>query len=138
MNEFGRVADVESIKLLLILFPPGLGWIAEIAELASEAIARHAADALQLELLQAVESGFEIVQDDGVGEALEREGHFPEGVDAIGESRAFDDVGNGENVDDDEGDADKHRGEQEGEAGRDAHELDVTEFVASLDVIEQG
>lgn len=138
MDKFGRVADVESIKLLLILFPPGLSRIAEIAELASEAIARHAADALQLELLQAVESGFEIVQDDSVGEALEREGHFPERIDAIGETRAFDDVGNSENVDDNEGDADKHRGEQEGEAGRDAHELDVTEFVASLDVIEQG
>jgi hypothetical protein len=45
-------------------------------------------------------------------------------------------MGHSENVDDDEGNADEHCGQQEGEAGRDAHKLDVTEFIARLDVVE--
>lgn len=109
VDEFGWVADVEIELLhLLRLLGARLGWVAKVAEFASQAVAWYTADALQLELLQAIESGLEIVENDSVCKALEGESQFPEGIDSIGESRAFDDVSDGEYVDDNEGNADDH------------------------------
>jgi hypothetical protein len=134
VHELRRVADVEVVFLVTFL-PASL---VRVGEVAAETVAGHAADALQFELLQAVEGSFEIVQDDRVGETLEDECKFPEGVDAVGQAGAFDHVGDSKDVDDDKSDADQHGDKQDREARRDAHELDVAEFIARFDVVEEG
>lgn len=136
MPELGRIADIQ-IHHALGPLPPRLRRVAEIRKLAPQAVAGHAAEALQLVLLQPVERGLEVVEDDRVREALEDEGQLPEGVDAVRQAWALDDVRDGQDVDEDEGDADEHGAEEDGEAGGDAHQLDVAEFVARLDVVEE-
>lgn len=133
VHEFGRVADVKVVFLVAFLSAS----LMRVREITTETVARHTADALQFELLQTIQSSFEIVQDNCVCEAFEDEGQFPEGVDAVGQAGAFDHVGDGEDVDYDEGDADQHGDEEDREARRDAHELDVAEFIARFDVVEE-
>lgn len=138
MSELRRIADIQiDRRHPLRPLPPRLRRIAEIRKLAPQAVARHAAQPLQLVLLQPVERRLEVVQDDRVREALEYEGQLPERVDAVRQAGALDDVRDGQDVDEDEGDADEHGAEEDGEAGGDAHQLDVAEFVARLDVVEE-
>ena len=134
VHELRRIANVEVVFLVAFL-PASL---VRVGEVAAQTVAGHTADALQFELLQAVEGSFEIVQHDRVGETLENKGQFPEGVDAVGQAGAFDDVGDSEDVDDDEGDTDQHGDEQDREARRDAHELDIAELIARFDIVEEG
>jgi len=134
VHKLGRVADIEVVFLIAFL-PASLMRVREVA---TETIAGHTADALQFELLEAIQSSFEVVQNNRVGETFEDEGQFPEGVDAVGQAGAFDYMGDGEDVNDDEGDADQHGDKQDCEARRDAHQLDVAEFITRFDVVEEG
>lgn len=81
-----------------------------------------------LEGAEAVEGGFEVVEDDGVGQAFEYKGEFPEWVDPDGEG-VFEDRGYGEDVQDDEDEGQEHGGEEDGEAGGDSHDVADGEVV---------
>lgn len=82
---------------------------------------------------QLVERRLEVVEDDGVGEALEDEGELPEGVD----DAEGDDGGDGEDVDDDEDEAEGHAQEQDAEARGRADDVDEAQVVAVADVVQQ-
>ena len=106
--------------------------------LAIRRVGREAADAADLEGAQAVEGGLEVVEDDGVGQALEDEGELPEGVEALGETGVVEGAGDGADVADEEADGQDHGAEHDREARRDAQDLQELEVVAVLDVPEEG
>ncbi len=95
-----------------------------------------AAESGDLEGAQSVQGGLEVVQDDRVGQTFEHVRQLPEGVQAV-RQLGFERVGDGQDVEDDEGDAQDHGAEHDGEPGRDADDLRHRQLVARLDVVEE-
>jgi len=93
---------------------------------------------LELVLLQPVEGGLEVVEDDGISQTLEDESQLPERVEAVGEAGAGEDVGHAQDVADDECDGEDHGAEQDAETWRYADQLDDRKVVSALDVPEEG
>jgi len=91
----------------------------------------------QLVLLEAIECGFEVVQDDCIRQALEDKREFPKGVDAVWGARAVDDVSDGQDIHDQKADAERHCDEQDAEARRDAAQLEDAKLVAPRNVPEE-
>lgn len=85
---------------------------------------------------QSIKGSLEVVQNDGVRQALEDKRQFPERVQPVGESR-LESAGDRADVEDDEADTDEHGDQHNGEARRDAADLRHGELIPRLDVIEE-
>ncbi|KAM0191641.1 hypothetical protein ACHAPA_008340 [Fusarium lateritium] len=81
---------------------------------------------------QLVQCGLKIVENNGISEAFEDEGEFPEGIDVSN----VDDRDDGEKIDDDKDDAEKHTQQQEAESWGYTDDLKGFEVIAVFDVPE--
>lgn len=84
-------------------------------------------------MAELIQSRFEIVEDDAVGEALEDERKLPEWVD----DADWDHRGHSQDIDDDADDADSHAEEQDGEARGHSDDLEEAEIVTELYIPEE-
>lgn len=80
-----------------------------------------------------VQCRLEVIQDDGVREALENEVKLPERIDHAERYDWCD----GEDIDDDEDQAESHGEEQNGEPGGRADDVKQAKLIAVADVIQQ-
>lgn len=94
------------MRLSLQLFPR-VDEIPIVPVSAITQVLRETTKPADFESAETVEGGFEVVKNDGVGEAFKHESQFPEGIDADWEGGA-EGAGDGADVEDDEDDADEH------------------------------
>lgn len=93
---------------------------------------------MKLRLRQAIKCRLEVIQNDGISQTLEYEGQLPERINAVRQGTIIEGMCHRNDIDDDEAYR-KHHGNQEyAKARRDPHNFQNAEFIASLNVPEQG
>lgn len=92
---------------------------------------------IQINRTQLIQSCFEIVEYDRVGEKLEHKGKFPEWVEAVGKHR-LKGVGHRADVGNCEDDREHHGKQHDAEAWREVYEFEQAEVVSLVYVIKEA